>query len=102
MSTYLVGMFEVGWFFLANSWDSDTTAANPASEELIWRVFKCLSLGLAVMETGKESLTAPVWQRNLIHFDIKPDNILIGSFDTDEHKSIRATKVNSVPASTCW
>jgi serine/threonine protein kinase len=53
----------------------------PALSELdLWRIFKCLALGLAVLGRGSENVDTPAWggyppdKPELCHFDIKCDN----------------------------
>jgi serine/threonine protein kinase len=53
---------------------SKFTAQNPMPEELIWEIFKCLTLGLAVMQHGNEQLNGPAWDKEVAHMDIKPEN----------------------------
>jgi hypothetical protein len=50
------------------------TAQDPLPEELIWHIFKCLALALTVIENGNEALDGDSWDRELVHFDIKPAN----------------------------
>lgn len=50
------------------------------SEIDLWTIFKCLALGIAVLDRGTENTNGPAWNGNppdrpeLCHFDIKPDN----------------------------
>jgi serine/threonine protein kinase len=54
---------------------------NPLLHELdLWKIFKCLAFGVAVLDRGTENSKEPAWRGysphrpELCHFDIKPDN----------------------------
>ncbi|CZR61314.1 uncharacterized protein PAC_11210 [Phialocephala subalpina] len=71
------------------------TAFYPADvlipEATIWRVFECLSRGLCVMAYGNETGEGVPWKEPIGHYDLKPDNILIGSKDEDhvDHEIVK-------------
>jgi serine/threonine protein kinase len=50
------------------------------SELDLWTIFKCLALGIAVLDRGTENVNEPAWgghppdRPELCHFDIKSDN----------------------------
>lgn len=48
--------------------------AIPMPEEQIWHVFRCFSLALIALERGSEDLSTASWNREICHFDIKPQN----------------------------
>ncbi|RFU34910.1 hypothetical protein B7463_g1376, partial [Scytalidium lignicola] len=59
------------------------SVTNPMPEAYIWRIFECLALALCVLAHGNEDLEGPGWNIEICHFDIKPQNILIGACDKD-------------------
>jgi hypothetical protein len=42
----------------------------------VWYLFKCLALALVTLNYGTEALTsdAGTWDREIVHFDLKPEN----------------------------
>jgi hypothetical protein len=50
------------------------TPKGPLPEVMIWRIFRCLALGLAMVENGNEELDGASWDREIVHFNIKPEN----------------------------
>lgn len=44
-------------------------------EQLIWLAFQCLALGAHALEYGHEDMDLPKWNKELVHFDLKPGNI---------------------------
>ncbi|RDW64065.1 hypothetical protein BP5796_10567 [Coleophoma crateriformis] len=63
------------------------TGDRSIEEEHIWSVFYCLALGLSAMDRGSEEFgTSRGTDTELVHFDIKIDNILIGYRDPDHPK----------------
>ena len=77
----------------------------------MWAVFHCLARGALVMHTGSEDTSRLQWDRNIVHFDIKPANgryfclrlsnlnihfqaVLLGARTTDnEHRDLPIFKV---------
>lgn len=49
-------------------------AAVPMPEQLVWLIFECLALGLYAMEYGTESMNDTKWDKEIVHFDLKPEN----------------------------
>jgi len=46
-----------------------------------------------VMDKGKEKLGPNKWEEGIIHFDLKPANVLIGRKDEWEHRKLEIFKV---------
>ncbi|KAF8856745.1 kinase-like protein [Acephala macrosclerotiorum] len=85
------------------------TAQIPIPEELIWHIFKCFVLGLVIMENGNELLQGPKWSTEVVHFDIKPENVLVASNDNEHTKTpvikiadFGVSRVIPIPQSIEW
>lgn len=69
----------------------------PLQEVDVWAIFHCMALGLAVMERGTED--PEVLERTdedkyeLVHFDLKPENIFLGKRD-EGHVRMPIAKVS--------
>ncbi|PVH78258.1 kinase-like protein [Cadophora sp. DSE1049] len=59
------------------------TAMDPVPEEHIWQMFKCLALALVACAHGSENPASLGWGKELVHFDIKPENIFLQRKDVD-------------------
>ncbi|KUJ10621.1 kinase-like protein [Mollisia scopiformis] len=57
------------------------------SERLIWRLFQCLVLGVAAMKNGNELLDGESWDTRVLHLDIKPGNVFVGTNDNNHLKT---------------
>ncbi|KAF8855354.1 kinase-like protein [Acephala macrosclerotiorum] len=64
-------------------------------EEHVWSILHCLAKACLVLLTGSEdaSVPDPFWTRPILHFDIKPANILIGDRDASEHSRLEIFKL---------
>ncbi|KUJ21758.1 kinase-like protein [Mollisia scopiformis] len=55
-------------------------------EEHLWRILNCLARAILILEQGSDNPAVPDadWKRPICHFDIKPENILIGERHSGE------------------
>ena len=75
----------------------ETEPLAPLAEVDVWAIFHCMALGLAVMARGTEDVDKPEWcgrEKNveLVHFDLKPNNIFLGRRD-QRHMRMPVAKV---------
>jgi len=69
----------------------------PLEEVDVWALFYCMALGVVVMARGTEDLKAEEWDGvekfgELVHFDLKPDNVFLGAKNRD-HVRMPVAKV---------
>ncbi|KAL2064718.1 hypothetical protein VTL71DRAFT_3856 [Oculimacula yallundae] len=73
----------------------DNNTSVPESE--MWAIFHCLVRACLVMDTGSETVDSPApgWPRQqMVHFDLKLENVLIGTPTTDlEHRDASPIKL---------
>ncbi|CAG8948801.1 hypothetical protein HYFRA_00001924 [Hymenoscyphus fraxineus] len=73
---------------------SEATSSNrPLEEKYCWRLLECLAGSTATLEHGNENLKGPSWStadptESLVHFDIKPINILVAEKDEKHQKTL--------------
>ncbi|KAE9367894.1 kinase-like protein [Stipitochalara longipes BDJ] len=66
------------------------------SEEDLWSIFQCLARGVFAIHHGSEDPSSERYMPNneLVHFDLKPQNILIGDQTLDnEHRNQHPYKI---------
>ncbi|KAH6674560.1 kinase-like domain-containing protein [Halenospora varia] len=65
---------------------------NPVPEEIVWRFFECMARWLCILQDGQEDANREVFWREISHFDVKPQNVLIGGNETD-HTRFNINKI---------